>query len=258
MTSSTPTALAILAHPDDVEFTCAGTLALLRRKGWDVHIATMTPGQCGSGELPPAEIAAIRRKEAAQAAATIDGAYTCLECEDFFLRRNPETVLKVIALVRQVQPTVVFAHPPLDYISDHETSSLIVRDAAFWAGVPNIKTPGLAALSYVPHLYYVDPMEGKNLYGETVMPRTVVDISEVIDTKQTMLVCHASQREWLMTHHGIDEYTAAMRSLGQERGALIGCAFGEGLRQHLGHGYPQNDLLAEVLGVRITAPAAPS
>jgi LmbE family N-acetylglucosaminyl deacetylase len=42
------TALSIIAHPDDVEFVCAGALALLKQKGWDIHIATMTPGDCGS------------------------------------------------------------------------------------------------------------------------------------------------------------------------------------------------------------------
>ena len=56
------TALAILAHPDDAEFLCAGTLVRLRKeKGWTIHIATMTPGDCGSAEHNPEEIARIRR-----------------------------------------------------------------------------------------------------------------------------------------------------------------------------------------------------
>ena len=42
-----PAALAILAHPDDAEFLCAGTLVRLAcERGWSIHIATMTPGDC--------------------------------------------------------------------------------------------------------------------------------------------------------------------------------------------------------------------
>ena len=66
-------ALACMAHPDDVEFTCGGTLALLHQQGWEIHIATMTPGDCGSDQLSPEEISRIRRVEAANAAAVLGG-----------------------------------------------------------------------------------------------------------------------------------------------------------------------------------------
>ena len=65
--------LALHAHPDDVEFQCAGTLALLREAGCDVTIATMTPGDCGSAEHDCEAIAAIRRAEA-KASASLIGA----------------------------------------------------------------------------------------------------------------------------------------------------------------------------------------
>jgi LmbE family N-acetylglucosaminyl deacetylase len=72
-------ALSVLAHPDDAEFLCAGALIRLAREcGWQVHIATMTPGDCGSAELPPKEIAHIRRGEAARAAALIGAVYHCV------------------------------------------------------------------------------------------------------------------------------------------------------------------------------------
>ena len=66
------TILAILAHPDDAEFLCAGVLARLQREqGWTIHIASMTPGDCGSTDYPPVEIAWIRRKEGMAAATLI-------------------------------------------------------------------------------------------------------------------------------------------------------------------------------------------
>ena len=58
-----------------------------------------------------------------------------------------------------------------------------------------------------------------------------------------MLACHASQREWLRAHHGIDEYLDSMRRFAAVRGKLLGVAAAEGFVQHLGHGYPHDDLL---------------
>src|SRR5262245_8591389 len=76
-------AFAILAHTDDAEFLCAGTLIRLRKEhSWDIHIATMTPGDCGSAEYPPDEIARIRRAEGAAAAKRIGGTYHCVEERD--------------------------------------------------------------------------------------------------------------------------------------------------------------------------------
>jgi hypothetical protein len=63
-----------------------------------------------------------------------------------------------------------------------------------------------------------------------------------------MLACHASQRDWLRAHHGMDEYIDAMKRHGAMRGRQIGCAYAEAFVQHRGHPFPQTDLLAEILG----------
>ena len=63
--------LAAMPHPDDMEILCAGTLLRLRDLGWEIHVATMTPGDKGSATLPPGEIAAIRRMEAQRGAEAI-------------------------------------------------------------------------------------------------------------------------------------------------------------------------------------------
>ena len=78
----TGTVLALVAHPDDAEFLCGGTLALLAQRGWEIHVATSTPGDLGSADLAPDEIAAVRRAEGAAAAAVIKGDYHCLELRD--------------------------------------------------------------------------------------------------------------------------------------------------------------------------------
>ncbi|MHB0956205.1 MAG: PIG-L deacetylase family protein [Pirellulaceae bacterium] len=244
-------ALACMAHPDDAEFTCGGTLALLQQHGWKIHIATMTPGDCGSDQLCAEEISEIRRGEAATAAAVLQGDYHCLECRDGFILYDRPSITATVALIRQVRPTVVFTHAPHDYLIDHEMTSALVRNATFFAGVPNLQTDSLTAFRPVPYLYYADPIEGKDLFGIPVTPTSIVDTTSVIEIKSRMLVCHASQREWLLKQHGMDEYIEAMKNMGRRRGELVGVAFAEGFRQHLGHGYPQENLLASELGQRI-------
>lgn len=246
--ANTKRVLAMAAHPDDVEFLCAGTLALLRSKGWEVHICTLTAGDCGSEVLPPEEICAIRRVEAANSAAVLGGAFHCLECRDGLIAYDPETILKSVALVRKVRPNLVLAPSPRDYMIDHEVSSALVRNAAFMAGVPNFKTEGYPSFRPVPHLYYADPLDLKDIYGTPVVPTTLVDIGTAMETKKQMLACHASQRDWLLKQHGIDEYINAMIEMSRRRGELLGAQYAEGFRQHLGHAYPQDNLLAEELG----------
>jgi len=240
------TALAIVAHPDDAELLCAGTLALLRDKGWRIEMATMTPGDGGTTTLSREEISIIRKAEAAKAAKLLNGNYHCMECEDIFVLYDKPTLLKVIELVRRVRPRLVFTMSPLCYMVDHEMTSKLVQTACFSAGVKNIETSS-APFFYTPHLYYLDAMEGKDRLGQEVKPSMVIDITDKIDLKEEMLVCHASQREWLREHHGMDEYVIAMRSFSAKQGQLVGVPFGEGFRQHLGHAFPQDNLLANEL-----------
>ncbi len=243
--------LSVLAHPDDAEFLCAGTLTrLAREQGWEVHIASMTPGDCGSAELPAEEIARIRRTEGARAAAVIGAHYHCLEARDLLVFYNDHTLEAVTRLLRRVQPRLVLTHSPADYMLDHEMTSTVVRAATFAAPIPNfLAGRGLGpVLRHIPHLYYCDPIEGKDALGRVVTPGSCVDISGVIEIKAQMLASHASQREWLLKHHGIDQYLKAMRDWGAERGRACGVAYAEGFRQHLGHSYPQDNLLGRLLG----------
>ena len=244
--------LTVLAHPDDAEFLCAGTLVRLAREhGWQAHLASMTPGDCGSAELLPDEISRIRRGEGSAAAALIEGRYHCLEERDLLIFYKENALEKVTRLLREVRPRIVLTHSPADYMLDHEVTSALVRAATFAAPAPNVlRDRGQAPpLEHVPHVYYCDPIEGKDLFGRDVTPAFCVDISAVIGTKEAMLACHASQREWLLKHHGIDQYLQAMREWNARRGRSRSVAFAEGFRQHLGHGYPQNNLLGELLGV---------
>jgi len=239
-------ALAMVTHPDDAEFLCAGTLALLFQKGWKIHIATMTAGDCGSKTLSPAEISQIRKKEAAHSASLIDGKYHCVGLNDLFVLYEKPAIIKAVELIRKVRPKVVFTMSPSCYMMDHEETSKLAQTACFGGGLTNVHTR-YDPLDYIPYLYYADAMEAKDKFGNRIFGTTIVDISSVMGTKTDMLSCHKSQREWLLAHHGMDEYIHAMKRQGELVGKEIGVKYAEGFRQHLGHAYPQDNLLLEEL-----------
>jgi len=249
--------LAIHAHPDDVEILAGGTLALLAGSIHEITIATMTPGDCGSCELGPEEIAALRRREAANAAALIGARYICLEMRDLAIFNNDPSRRQVTEVLRQVRPQLILTASPIDYLCDHEAASAVVRDACFGAPIPNYRTGSeqpAPVLDAIPHLYYMDPLEGRDREGRMVHPEFVVDVTGTFERKRAMLAEHASQRDWLRRHHGTDDYLLAMERWTRERGQLAGRAYGEGFRQYRGHAYPHSPLLQQLLGENVVLP----
>jgi LmbE family N-acetylglucosaminyl deacetylase len=250
--------LAVMAHPDDIEMTCAGTLILLRRAGWDVHLATLTAGDLGTATRSRAEISRIRKREAAASARLLDAAYTCLGFNDLTIVYNETTKRRVSALLRMVRPDLVIVPSPLDYMADHEETPRIVREAAFASTVPNWKA-SLGGRSprpcqKLPAILYADPIDNVDHFGRRVPAQYVVDITGSVDLKEKMLATHESQRSWLRHQHGEDEYLLWMRRVGADRARDFddpSVEYAEGFRQHLGHGFPHEDMLTASLGKRL-------
>ncbi len=251
MSAESPCVLALMAHPDDIEILCGGVLVRLREAGWKVVMATATHGDCGSAELDPDVISAIRTKEAQASAVLLGAEYRCLEQMDLFVLLNEVSIRAAVELLRLARPDVVITHSPADYMIDHEQASAIARTACFGAPIRNVDTQvddPAPPIDHIPHLYYADPIEGLDPLGNPIRPGFWIDISTAIERKEALLACHASQREWLLKHHGMDEYLRSMREWGAARGAEVGVAYAEGFRQHLGHAYPHDNLLGETLG----------
>ena len=195
-TPANRTVLSFLAHPDDAEFLCAGTLIRLAEAGWDGHLATATPGDRGTMTESPREISATRTGEAETAAARIGASYHCLGERDGIVVYDKPTVRKAIDLFRRLAPSLAFTHAPKDYMMDHEMASLLARAATFVYGAPNCSMVPLREGSAVPHFYYCDPVEGVDPLGRPIVPTTTIDISDQMEKKTQMLACHASQRDW--------------------------------------------------------------
>lgn len=252
--------LAVGAHPDDVEFLCSGVLLMLKELGCELHVATMSMGDGGSVELPGSKIRLVRRKEAEAACRLMGATYHYAGFSDFGFYDDSIANRRTAALLREVDPWLVITHPPEDYISDHENTSRLVRNASFVASAPNFDTMSFTPVersSGIPYLYYMQPVENRDIYGRRVVPRFYVDVSEQMEMKKRLLSCHESQRNWLKSHHGMDEYVENMRGwnaeLGQAASEISGTQvnYAEGYRQHLGHSYPRNNVLQELFSRRV-------
>ena len=239
------TVLGIFAHPDDAEIICSGTLPLLKKHGWAVHIATIAKGDKGTYDYSREEISRIRKVEATNAAESMGATYHCLEFEDLYVRYDRETINKATSLIREIKPAIVFTASPSDYMLDHEITSLIVQTACFACGILNMEIKE-DPYEPIPYLYYCDPLEGKDKFGNPIEPSIFVDISSEIMMKEKMLSCHKSQQGWLINHQQSD-YINSMKRFAAKRGSEINTGYAEGFRQHLGHGYPQDNILKEIL-----------
>jgi LmbE family N-acetylglucosaminyl deacetylase len=249
-----PTALKVLAlfaHPDDAEFLCAGTLSHLADRAAAIHIATMTAGDCGSAIFPAAKIARIRREEAERAAALIGARYACLEEKDILVFYDGRTLRKVMELVRRVNPMLVLTHSPTDYMVDHETTSRLCQSVCFAASAPNFRTGArrpAKPLRGIPHLYYAQPFGNRDILGGEIRPSLCVNITSTLERKEQMLARHESQQAWLKAQQSIPKPADPLRQMAARAGELSGFSWAEAYRQHLGQGFPQDDLLSAVLG----------
>ena len=248
--------LAIHAHPDDVETLCAGTLAVLAEKGHSITIATLTAGDCGAVDTGPEETATIRKREAEAAAKQIGARYVCAGFGDLTLFNDDATRRRVVELIRNCGPELILTSAPVDYHPDHEATSALVRDACFASTVPNYFAAGSKPLAQIPHLYFVDPIEGRDRDGERVVPEFGVDIGTTFAVKERMFACHKSQAGWEAKQHAIDDFVGAMERWTKRRGRTFGVTYAEGFRQYRCHPYPRTPLLQELVGeALLKAPA---
>jgi LmbE family N-acetylglucosaminyl deacetylase len=214
----------------------------------------MTAGDCGSVEMSAEETGRVRQKEARSAAALIGADYVCAGFGDLCVFNDDPSRRRTTELVRAARPDIVITAAPADYHPDHEATSVLVRDALFASSVPNYDTGPAPALDSIPHLYFMDPIEGRDRAGNRIEPEFAVDVTRYFDKKCEMLAAHASQRNWVLKQHGIDDYMGAMQKWTAKRGRMFGVAYAEGFRQYTGTPYPRTKLLQELVGGALLLP----
>jgi LmbE family N-acetylglucosaminyl deacetylase len=249
-----PRALAIAAHPDDIEFVMAGTLLLLKEAGWEVHYLNVSSGNLGSLTMTPDETARIRRREARAAANVLGATWHAPMCDDLEIFYTDRNLRRVCAVIRSVEPAVILTHAPKDYMEDHMTTSRLAVTAAFARGFPGYRSiPRRAAIPGPVTIYHASPHGSRDALRRAVHPGAFVDTTSVHDRKREALECHASQRGFLDSTQRMDDYVKAMDELSRKVGKLSGrFRHAEGWRRHLHFGFCDEaaDPLRDALGRR--------
>jgi len=251
-----PAALAIMAHPDDIEFIAAGTLLLLREAGWQTHCLNLSSGDCGSMTTGPEETRRIRAAEGRAAAAILGATFHESLASDLCIFYEERLLRRLAAVVRRVRPRIVLTHSPADYMEDHMNTARLAVTAAFVRGMPNFTTdPSLEPAPGDVTVYHAMPHGLCDGLRRPVEPDLFVDTTSVQAVKRRALKAHASQKAWLDATQGIDSYLDAGDDMARAVGRMSGrFEFAEGWRRHLHLGLSagDDDPLAASLGPACT------
>lgn len=214
--------LCIVAHPDDAEILCAGTLIRYARSGHTVTIAIFTDGSMGDAVVKPGLLRDLREKEARAAAELIGANFIWGGIVDEHVFPNEEQRKRMIDILREADPDIIFTHSPADYHPDHRYVGQLVFDAYFQKGLPHIPGQQLPACRFGrAQVYYMD-----NLGGIGFLPTEYVNITDVFDVKKQMLACHKSQFEAMKSLAHTDLFDM-IEVQARFRGMAAGCLYAE-------------------------------
>jgi LmbE family N-acetylglucosaminyl deacetylase len=243
--------MAVAAHPDDIEFMMGGTMILLGRAGYELHYMNIGNGSCGTATMDPEEIVKVRTVEARNAAAALGATFHDPLVPDLEILYEQPLIRKLCAVIREVAPEILLLPSPQDYMEDHSTSSRLGVTAAFCRTMRNYATdPPTERILTDMCLYHALPWGLRDQLRHPIAPDFFVDITAVMDKKLEALACHASQRQWLDSSQGVDNYLKTMQDQSAEVGRMSGkFEFAEGWRihSHLGFGPEDFDPLRTAL-----------
>ena len=234
------TALAVAAHPDDIEFMMAGTLVLLKNQGYEIHYMNLSTGNCGSIEYDSLTTTEIRLKEAQNAADILGAQFHGPICNDFEIFYELELLRKLTGVIRMVKPSIILTHSPSDYMEDHMNTSRLAVTAAFIRGVPNFPADHAAVNNYDCAVYHALPHSLLDPLRRKVIPEIFIDTSAVHATKREALEAHKSQQNWLEDSQKMNSYVQAMENFSLTVGSMSNrFEHAEGWRRHLHFGFSE-------------------
>ena len=229
--------LAFGAHPDDVEFLCAGTLLKYHKQGHKIFIALTTSGNTGSNEIGSRdETARVREAEQLAAAKLYDAEVRFLRFDDEGLQDTPETRRAVLTAIRWANPDVILTNPPWDPSTDHGMTGKLVTEVLLSVGGKQ-HPADLPPIEKAPSVFFWDIPAGMGF-----QPEVYVDISDEIEQKVEAIRCHASQNAWMNTFME-DDFSDYCRSLSRYRGFQAQCNYAEGFVGHRVYAFPADPRL---------------
>lgn len=218
--------LAIAAHPDDIEMTCAGTVLALIAQGKTVAGVDLTRGELGTRGTPE-----IRAQEAAEGARIMKlAARENAGFRDGFFRNDEEHQMALIPYIRQFQPKIVLTNTPDDRHPDHGRAAELVVQACFYAGLRQIKTVGNDGKPQEAHrptfVYHF-------IQDRSLKPNFVVDVTPYWDQKLAAIRAYKSQffnpgSNEPQSYISGEAFMKFLESRTREHGHMIGAEFGEG------------------------------
>ncbi len=217
--------LAVVAHPDDAELLCAGTLARAREDGAEVAIAVLCRGDKGQPDRPIRQLAARRRREMQAAARLLGGKLFLAGFSDGELEPGVPERRRLLDILRAFAPTLVLAHAPQDYHADHRAASTLAEIASWSCASQGYRTRR-RAIDRAPALWWMDTI-GMHQFE----PSFYVDVSAHVGLKERMLGCHRSQ----LARGNDGDFSPLldlMRLQFRARGAQAGVAAAEAFRLH--------------------------
>jgi bacillithiol biosynthesis deacetylase BshB1 len=214
-------ALAIAAHPDDVELSAGGTLIKLAEMGYRTGVLDLTRGESGTRGTPE-----TRAEEAARAASVLGLAVReNLDLGDAHVWPNEDSRVKMVRALRRLRPRLIFTQYWEDPHPDHAHTSQIVREAAHVAGLAKYDAAAGQERWRPAGIAYF-------LFPRTVAPTFIVDISDTSARKWEAIRCYASQFHDPHSHApqtrvSTAQFLAEIEARDRYFGALIGAAHGE-------------------------------
>jgi LmbE family N-acetylglucosaminyl deacetylase len=190
--------LVVMAHPDDPEFSCGGTLAKWTREGSEIRYVLLTCGDKGSDspDVTPEMLCADRQVEQRAAAAVLGVKDVIfLSYHDGELVNSPEVRRDIVREIRRFRPDVVVTGDPTTYFrmnayinhADHRAAGAATLDAVFPAAGNLMYFPELLRDGFEPHSPKEAWLTGSN------EPNLWVDVTDTIATKIAALKEHKSQ-----------------------------------------------------------------
>lgn len=217
--------LAVVAHPDDVELFCAGTLARAAADGAVVGVCSICRGDKGGTVGSRSGLATQRKNEFSRAAKLLGAEPFLADVADGTLDDSEPNRNKLIRIYRRFRPTLVLAHAPEDYHADHRAVAALAESVSWFAcstGHRTRQTP----LGEPPALLYMDTA---NMLG--FEPGFYIDISDYLALKEKMLRCHTSQLQ-RGADSDFEPLLDVMLRQAAARGAQAGVAAAEAFRIH--------------------------
>ncbi|QOR75953.1 MAG: bacillithiol biosynthesis deacetylase BshB1 [Thermoflavifilum sp.] len=228
--------LAIAAHPDDVELSCAGTLMVHVQMGHRVGIVDLTAGELGTRGTPEIRAAEARKATEIMGIEVRENA----GLPDGFFQNEREHQLRLIPFIRYFQPDIVLTNAERDRHPDHGRAAQLVEDSCFLSGLRKIEThwKGRPQQAWRPkHVWHF-------IQDEDLEPDFIVDISAVMDKKiEAIKAFHsqflASPDDPLQTYISTPAFFEHIVQRAQMWGYRIGVQYGEGFtsRKPLGVGH---------------------